>query len=244
MEECMKFEKGLYKLELPFKALITFLLLTLALGYIFALYTIYLTHKDADSEPGLSMKDIIYMYSGNKESTTLETVSNGSMATYYATKDEKDQVIAWIRAGASEAEYDAVTAPIFKKSCTICHSPMGVESSLPLTTYDEVMKYVEISTGMPPIKLGTISHTHLISHGVMFFLLSLIFLFTAASDRLKILFISAAFFSISLDVVSWWLSKISSAFAYFSVVSGSIMGICFLLFFFMPLYEMWMKKAK
>ncbi len=124
----------------------------------------------------------------------------------------------------------------------MCHSKDGTESGSPLTTYDEVMKYVAVSTGVSPGRLGTLSHTHLISHGVMFFLLSLIFIATTVKDRWKILLVLTAYAGIVMDVFSWWLAKTAAAFAYFSVVGGALLGIAFLFFFFVPLWEMWLKK--
>ncbi len=75
------------------------------------------------------------------------------MATYYASETDRDAVIGWIRAGATKEEYETVVSPILKKSCVMCHSKDGPEANSPLTSFDEVMKYVEISTGVPPLAL-------------------------------------------------------------------------------------------
>lgn len=236
------FEKGLAKLGIPAKLLITCFLCVIGIGYLFSVYTVYAVHKDADAQPGFSMNDIVLTYCGDKEHTVLETVSLGSMATYYASDDDKSEVIGWIRSGADKETYDSTVAPIMKKSCTMCHSKDGPESNSPLTNYEEVMEYVQISTGVSPTRLGGLSHTHLISHGVMFFLLSLIFLGTTVKDRYKILIVLTAYFSVVADVFSWWLAKTAEGFAYVSVISGAIMGITFLFFFFVPLWDMWLKK--
>jgi hypothetical protein len=236
------FEKGLTKLGLPAKLLITVFLCTMGLGYIFAIFSIYVIHENADAKPGLSMNDIIITYYGNREDSVLEDKGLGSMATYFSSDADKNAVIDWIRAGADKTAYAETAAPILKKSCTMCHSKDGTEPSSPLTTYDEVAKYAAVSTGVSPNRLGTLSHTHLISHGMMFFLLSLIFLATSVKDRWKILFILTAYTGIVMDVFSWWLAKTAAAFAYFSVVGGALLGISFLFFFFVPLWEMWIKK--
>ena len=236
------FEKGLSKLGIPAKLLITCFLCVMGLGYIFALFTIYASHENADAAPGLSMKDIVITYYGNREGTALEEKSLGSMATYYSSDEDMNAVIEWIASGADATAYEETVAPIFKKSCTMCHAKDGTESSSPLTTYDEVMKYVTVSTGVSPSRLGSLSHTHLISHGVMFFLLSLVFLATTVKDRWKISLVLVAYAGIVMDVFSWWLAKTAAAFAYFSVVGGALLGIAFLFFFFVPLREMWLKK--
>jgi len=236
------FEKGLAKLGLPAKVLVTCFLCVIGVGYLFSVYTVYAVHKDADTQPGFSMNDIVLTYCGDREHTVLETVSLGSMSTYYSTDDDKSEVINWIRSGAKRETYESTVSPIMKKSCTMCHTKDGPESSSPLTTYDEVMEYVQISTGVSPTRLGGLSHTHLISHGVMFFLLSLIFLGASIKDRFKIVVVLTAYFSVLADVFSWWLAKTAVGFAYVSVISGTIMGISFLFFFFVPLWEMWIKK--
>ena len=236
------FEKGLAKLGIPAKVLVTVFLCVMGLGYIFALFTIYISHENADAKPGLSMNDIIITYYGNRSGTVLEDKSLGSMATYFSSDSDKTAVVEWIKSGADKTAYEETIAPIFKKSCTMCHSKDGTESTSPLANYDEVMKYVSVSTGISPSRLGTLSHTHLISHGVMFFLLSLIFLATAVKDRWKILLVLVAYAGIVMDVFSWWLAKTAAAFAYFSVVGGALLGISFLFFFFVPLWEMWIKK--
>ncbi|MBN2223666.1 MAG: hypothetical protein JW765_03230 [Deltaproteobacteria bacterium] len=236
------FEKGLVKLGIPAKLLITVFLCVMGLGYIFAIFTIYISHENADAKPGLSMNDIVITYYGNREGTAMEDKSLGSMATYFSSDGDKNAVIEWIRAGAEVASYDETVAPILKKSCTMCHSKDGTESGSPLTAYDEVMKYVTVSTGVSPGRLGTLSHTHLISHGVMFFLLSLVFIATTVGDRWKILLVLMAYAGIVIDVFSWWLAKTAAAFAYFSVIGGALLGIAFLFFFFVPLWEMWVKK--
>ncbi len=236
------FEKGLAKLGLPAKLLLTVFLCTMGLGYIFALFTIYVSHENADGKLGLSMNDIVITYCGIRDKTALEGKSLGSMETYYSSAEDKTAVIDWIRAGADETGYDEIVAPIMKKSCTMCHSKDGTQSGSPLTTYNELMKYVELSTGISTNRLGSLSHTHLISHGVMFLLLSLIFLATTVKDRWKILLVLLAYAGIVMDVLSWWLAKTAAFFAYFSVVGGALLGIVFLFFFFVPLWELWIKK--
>jgi hypothetical protein len=236
------FEKGLTKLGLPAKLLISCFLCVIGIGYLFSVYTVYIVHRDADARPGLSMDDIVLTYCGDREHTVLETVSLGSMSTYYASDDDKSDVINWIRDGADRETYESIVTPIMKRSCIMCHSKDGPESNSPLTTYEEVKEYVQISTGISPNRLGGLSHTHLISHGMMFFFLSLIFLATSVKDRYKIIIVLTAYFSVVADVFSWWLAKTAVGFAYVSVISGTIMGITFLFFFFVPLWEMWIKK--
>ena len=238
------FKKKLGEMDFPLKVLFTSFILVVSLGYVAALTNIYVSHMNADGKPGLSMKDIVITYYGDRESTLLESKSLGTMRSYYNTDADLDAVIGWIDSGSDRIEYEKVVAPIFKKSCTECHSARGLESSSPLTTYEEVMKYVKISKGVEIVRLSTLSHTHLISHSMMFFILSVIFLFTSLKDRNKIAIIVLAYIGILGDVASWWLAKLSVIFAYTSIIAGAILGITFLFFFFVPLYEMWLSKNK
>ena len=238
------FKKKLGEMDFPIKVLFTSFILVVAFGYLAAITNIYVSHMNADGRPGLSMKDIVITYYGDRESTLLETKSLGTMRSYYDSERDLNTVIGWVDAGSERIEYEKVVAPIFKKSCTECHSPRGTESDTLLTTYDEVMKYVKVSKGVEVVRLSTLSHTHLISHSMMFFILSVIFLFTSIKDRNKIILIVLAYIGILGDVASWWLSKLAPGFAYMSVIFGAILGITFLFFFFVPLYEMWLAKGR
>jgi len=236
-------DKPLLKLELPTKILLTLFILTLGLGYLAAVFTVYISHKDADGKPNFAMSDIVVTYYGDRESTVLETISRGSMKTYYSSEDDLETVIAWIDGGADRIGYEKNVAPIFKRSCVSCHSSGGMESSSPLTSFDEVTAYTTVNTGLDFIRLGSLSHTHLITHALMFLGLSLIFLMTTVKDRWKIIVVFAAYGAIVADVASWWLAKLAPGFAAISVVSGSVMGLAFVFFFFVPLYQLWFKKS-
>jgi hypothetical protein len=238
------FKKKLGEMDFPAKVLFTSFLLVVSFGYIAALTNIYVSHMNADGKPGLSMNDIIITYYGDRGSTLLETKSLGAMRKYYDSDSDLNAVIGWIDSGSDRIEYEKVVAPIFKKSCIECHSARGIKSDAPLTSFEEVMKYVKVSKGVDIVHLSTLSHTHLISHSMMFFILSVIFLFTSVKDRNKIALIILAYIGIFGDVASWWLSKLAPIFAYTSVISGAILGITFLFFFFVPLYEMWLAKGR
>ncbi len=114
------FEKGLAKLGLPAKVLITCFLCVIGIGYLFSLYTVYAVHKDADAQPGLSMNDIVLTYCGDREHTALETVSLGSMATYYASDDDKSKVISWIRNGAEQTDVRVNRRPDYEERAAPC----------------------------------------------------------------------------------------------------------------------------
>lgn len=233
------FDKRLSDMDMPVRVLFTCFLLLLGAGYIASVFTIYISHREADGRPALTMNDIIITYYGDRESTVLETESLGGMKVYYESDADVDAVILWVKSGADRIGYEKVVAPIMKKSCIECHSPRGIESGSPLTTFDEVKGYTEVDTGVSLVRLAGLSHTHIISHGMMFFLLSIIFLMTGVKDRWKIILFVSAFIAILGDVLFWWLGKLSHIFAYGTVFFGALLGITFLFYFFVPIYEMW-----
>ncbi|MBN1572620.1 MAG: hypothetical protein JW984_05415 [Deltaproteobacteria bacterium] len=236
------FDRELKSLGIPAKVLITFFLLVIGTGYLSAVYAIYETHRLADGKEPLTMGDIVLTYYGDRETTLLGSKSLGTMKTYYESDDDIDKVLNWIKSGADRIAYEKTVAPIFTKSCVSCHSSRGSESGSPLTTFEEVVKYAEVNKGVAFARLSTLSHTHLITHSLMFFLLSLIFLMSSVKDRWKTLLFILSFGAIFCDVACWWLSKLSPVFSYGTVIFGSVLGITFLFYFFRPLYEMWLKK--
>jgi hypothetical protein len=236
------FDRNLKGLGVPAKVLITFFLLVIGTGYLSAVYAIYETHRLADAKEPLTMADIVLTYYGDRETTVLGSKSLGTMKSYYESENDIDAVFAWIDSGTERIAYEKTVAPIFTKSCVSCHSARGSESGSPLTTYDEVMKYAEVNKGIGFARLSTLSHTHLITHSLMFFLLGLIFLMSSVKDRWKAILYVLSFGAIFCDVLCWWLSKLSPAFSYGTVLFGSILGITFLFYFVTPLYEMWLKK--
>lgn len=235
-------DKNLKGLGIPAKILITLFILVVGAGYLSAVFAIYETHRTADGGPSLTMDDIIITYYGDRETTLLGSKSTGTMKTYYDSEADIDKVLNWIKEGSNRIAYEKVVAPIFEKGCVSCHSPRGSESGSPLTSFDEVKKFAELNKGLSFARLSTLSHTHLITHSLMFFLLSSIFLMSSVKDKWKILLFILSFGAILGDVSCWWLSKLSPAFSYGTVMFGSILGITYLFYFIRPLYEMWLKK--
>ncbi len=236
------FDRDLKSLGISAKVLITLFLLVIGTGYLSAVYAIYETHRLSDGKEPLTMDDIVLTFYGDRETTLLGSKSLGTMKTYYESDDDIEVVLSWIKSGTGRIAYEKTVAPIFAKSCVSCHSPRGSESGTPLTSFNEVVKYAEVNKGIAFARLSTLSHTHLITHGLMFFLLCLIFLMSSVKDRWKVLLYILSFGAIFGDVFCWWLSKLSPVFAYGPILFGSILGITFIFYFFTPLYEMWLKK--
>lgn len=72
-------------------------------------------------------------------------------------------------------------------------------------------------------KLVATSHAHFFGHGTMYFLTSLIFIFSRLREHWKIIFISLAMAAGLLDVPSWWAIKYGSEYyEIFSALAGTL----------------------
>ena len=92
-------------------------------------------------------------------------------------------------------------------------------------------------------KLVATSHAHLFGHGTMYFITSVIFIFSKMSESRKIIFISLALSAGLLDVPSWWAIKFGgSDFEVFSAIAG-IMSVAGWGFMTLRItYELWWDK--
>lgn len=76
-------------------------------------------------------------------------------------------------------------------------------------------------------KLLATSHAHFFGHGTMYFITSMIFMFSKLREVWKIVFISLALSAGLLDVSSWWAIKYGgSQYEFFSAIAGimSVVG--------------------
>ena len=99
---------------------------------------------------------------------------------------------------------------------------------------------------VPEIKeLVTHAHTHLIAMTMMFFTIGLVFMLTNAHPILKTVVPALSFFSILMDIGSMFLVRlVIPQFAITILLAGMLFGVCALIEIVIPLYEMWLKKAK
>ena len=93
------------QLPCSLKVLYTMVLLTMGLGYLFAMIQIYEVHSGRDGQGGISVKDIQIAYSGNKAGTRLEGALNGPMSGMLPA-DEKAKIIGWIHSKAEKNKYE------------------------------------------------------------------------------------------------------------------------------------------
>lgn len=230
------------QLPCSLKVLYTMVLLTMGMGYIFAMIQIYEVHAGRDSKAGISVKDIQIAYSGNKEGTRLESSLNGPMSGMLPA-DEKTKIFDWIHSKTEKNKYEETIKPIIDSRCKACHD--GSNPHLPnLTTYEGIMTVATVDTGVSISTLVRVSHIHLFGLTFIFFVVGTIFSHAYFKKLwLKCLVMATPFIAIFLDVGSWWVTKVSEPFAYIVVIGGALMGVAFAIQWTVSIFQMWFYKG-
>ncbi len=228
---------NLPSLGLSLKALFSSYLCVVGLGAILASAQIMLTHGMADGKLGLSIDDIVYSYHGDHRSSQLEAKLNGSMKDK-APQTERVKIIKWLHNGTSIEEWNHEIKAIFDKNCISCHSTMP---GLPdFTKLEQVMLTTKHSEGASTSSLTRVSHIHMFAIAFIFFFNGLIFSLSIGITRwLKVLVIILPFLCLTLDVFSWWLTKINPIFAWITMVSGVSYSLISAYTWFVSMYQMW-----
>jgi len=239
---------GLYRhySELPYsqRVLYTATLLVLGLGYLFAL--IYLFHTYAGRSTGnpmmLSYEDLVVAYTGSGKGSRLESALRGPMSTMLPP-DQVGTVVGWVQAGADRATYEKDVGPLLQRRCMTCHD--GSNPHLPnLNGYDNVKKMTEQDTGTDIFTLVRVSHIHLFGLTFIFFIMGL--MFTHALVRpvwFKCTIVALPFAAITVDVSSWYFTKLYHPFAWLVMFAGTIMVLCFASMWLVTMYQLWFSPA-
>ncbi len=226
--DCSVSERLLYSL---------FLLLS-GIAYLLGTVYLYTTHAGLDGEPGLSVTDVVYTYYGNRSGTVLEGALRDAMGEHAAFK-EKDRIVKWIYSGAQEKQFEETVFPILEKNCIECHSKNADTGLVYLTTYDEVMEVVGVDIGTSVSSLLRVSHVHLFGLAIFLFLIGHIFILCEMPVWLKRTVVVIPFASISMDMGSWWFTRLDPLFAYTVIIGGGLMGISVAFQILFSLYQMW-----
>lgn len=197
----------------------TVFLLTIGLGYLMALANLYYTHTGLDGKPGLSFEDIVISYHGSNKQTRLDTAINGIMKSNLTYPSDKDVILQWIKHGADEPEYKEKVAPILNRDCVKCHTPT-INPALPDLTHYATVSEVAHSGGEPIPALVRVSHIHLFGIAFILFFIGKIFLLCDINVYVKRVAVVIPFAAMLLDVLSWFITKEISSFAYVVVYSG------------------------
>ncbi len=230
-------------LNLTIKSLFTSYLLAIGLGAVLATAQILMTHGMADGELGLSVDDIVYSYHGDPSNSKIEMKLNGSMKDK-ASDADRLEIIKWVRNGAPEEQWNEQIRDIVYTNCISCHSMIP---GLPDFTQFEEVKRVATpkDKGASTSSLTRVSHIHIFAISFIFFFNGMIFsLSVGIKQWFKILIVSAPFFFLSIDVFSWWLTKIHPGFAWLTIVSGVGYSTCSAVTWFVSLYQMWILPNK
>jgi hypothetical protein len=227
--------------DTPIKVLFTGYLITVGIGYLFALIQILLTHGMADGKYGLSVDDIVYSYYGNRSGTVLEQQLEGAMKQN-APENERFEIIQWVRDGADEEAYkDNGIETIIQKRCVMCHNK---EATVPnFNDFAKLKALTEQDTGSTVASLTRGSHIHMFGIGFIFMFVGIIFSFSeTTSVKFKCIAVGMPYAFLIADILSWWLTKFFPMFAWLVILAGMGMGVSFIFMWVTSIMEMWLFK--
>lgn len=228
-------------LPLSQRVVYTMALLTLGVGYLFAMIQIFETHTGLDGKAGLTVEDLRIAYSGKKGSTRLETALMGPMQNMLPAEERK-VILIWANTDASKEGWEQKVKPIMDNRCIACHN--GSDPHRPnFTTWDGVSQVVSKDTGMSIATLVRVSHIHLFGLTFIFFIVSSIFTHAYIKPLwVKCAVIVLPFLSIMMDIASWYLTKFWPGLAAMVIISGGLMGLSFAVQWVTCMYQMWLYK--
>lgn len=226
--------------ELPLTLRIVYTggLMTLGVGYLFAMIFIFISDAGRDGEPGLSARDLVIAYSGSHEETRLEAALKGTMSGM-APVEERGLIFDWIRHGSDRERYEAQIRPIIEKRCVTCHDGSN-PALVNLVSYGEVTSLTNPDTGMSVGTLVRVSHIHLFGITFIFFLMG--WIFSHAYVRpvwLKASIAGIPFVLLTIDVASWYLTKLYEPFAWVIMISGAFLAASFAAMWIISVYQLW-----
>ncbi|NOX39270.1 MAG: hypothetical protein GXP05_01805, partial [Alphaproteobacteria bacterium] len=155
------------------RTLFTATLITIGIGYIFAMVQVYETHAGLDGNSGINANDIAIAYGGNLASNPLQIALLGKMSAN-APSRERRLIMDWAADGADKKEYQKTIKPVVENRCMRCHN--GSEPGAPkFGPYKAFAEFAKPDTGMSLAKLVRVSHIHLFGMTFIFFILGTIF---------------------------------------------------------------------
>jgi hypothetical protein len=231
--------------ELPYsqRVLYTATLLVIGMGYLFALIYLFHTYSGRDGNPmTLSYEDIVIAYTGSGKGSRLESALRGPMSTMLPPEESRT-VIAWVQDGAKSEKYEKDIKPTLDKRCMSCHD--GSNPHLPnLRGYDNLKKVTDQDTGTDVFTLVRVSHIHLFGLTFVFFIMGL--MYSHAYVRpvwFKCTVVALPFVCLTLDVSSWYFTKLYHPFAWVVMGAGGVMGLCFAFMWVVTMYQLWFSKT-
>jgi hypothetical protein len=224
------------------KILNSVFLVTIGIGYLFALLNLYYTHEGRDGQPGLSVDDVKLAYYGSHNQTRLGAAINGPMEQNLPNPAAKTTILNWIEHGATEVEFHEQVEPILNNNCIKCHSAASGMSIPHFTSYANVVKLTEADTGATIPALVRVSHIHLFGIAFILFFVGRIFILCEMPIWLKRWTVAVPFIFLLSDISAWYFARITPGFAYMVIVAGGLMGLSFAAQILTSLYQMWLYK--
>ena len=223
------------------KLLYTSFLLLMGIGYLMALVYLYTSHAGYDGKPGVSVEDIAYTYYGNRSGTRLEAAIRGSMAAYLQD-EERHHIVAWLKSGAPQSEYEIRIRPILAKNCLACHGAASGTKIPDLSSFAGLREFIQMDTGVSLQTLVKLSHVHLFGIGLMLLGIGIIFLRATLRPWLKYSLVLLPFAAVLSDVLAWFLTKWDPAFAYTVIAAGAVLGLSLVCQILISLYQIWLSR--
>lgn len=230
----------LLNLDLPTKVLFSSYLLAIGIGFVVASAQILFTHGMADGKLGLSVDDIIYSYHGNHDgpnASVLESKLFGSMKEN-APPEVRMALLKWVGEGASAKQWEGSIKPLVDENCGSCHANIpGLSNIGDKAVMDKMTKRDEGTTFG---KLTRVSHIHLFGISFIFFFVGWIFTYSVRiSPFHKAILIFTPFGFLIIDILSWWLTKLSPNFAWLVIIGGASYSLSAVIMIVTSLYQMW-----
>ena len=230
--------------ELPYslRVLYTATLLMLGAAYLFALIYLFHSYAGKDGNPNtLSYEDIVIAYSGSGKASRLEAALQSSMSAMLP-REELNSLVSWVQDGSERARYEKLIKPVFDTRCMACHD--GSNPHLPnLNGYDNVRKVTERDTGAGIFTLVRVSHIHFFGLTFVFFLMGIIFSHAYVRPVwFKSTVVALPFVAVTLDISSWYFTKLYHPFAWVVMIGGGLMGLSFAYMWVISMYQLWFSR--
>jgi hypothetical protein len=230
--------------EMPYsmRVMYTATLLILGMGYLFALIYLFHTYSGKDGNPlTLSYEDVVIAYTGSGKDSRLESALRGSMSAMLP-REEISPIVAWVQEGAERASFEKQIKPTLDRRCMTCHDGSNPHLAN-LNGYDNVKKVTERDTGTGIFTLVRVSHIHLFGLTFVFFIMGSIFSHAYVRPVwFKCAVVALPFVSLTLDVSSWYFTKLFHPFAWVVIISGAVMGLSFAFMWLVSMYQLWFSR--
>jgi hypothetical protein len=234
-KRCLRFQD----ISVSEKMLYSLFLMTIGIGYLFALTHMYYTHQMRDGKPGMSIQDVMIAYYGSQDQTRLGSAINGGpMEPNLKSANDKEKILVWLSTGKSKTDFEQDIAPILTKDCTLCHNGETNPGLPNLTTYEGVMEVASSKAASIP-GLVKVSHIHLFGIAFILLFVGRIFIYCRMNVTLKRVIVVIPFLSMLIDTLSWFVTRNNPSFAYVVVASGALMGLSMGAQIVISLYQMW-----